>query len=181
MDIYGFNAPHIPVDLLAAIATSEPRLWIYGMDAVHGAFRLTHLCAVVAFLGPIIVLNLAQLGLIAPLSIQPARTALTRMVRVAFWIAIGSGLGLFVYDPIGAGLHTMFLPKLVLIVVGYLAAQWPPAALRQGSRPLIRRAFASLSLLTWLSVMAASTWNHIEHPVHPGESSSLDEGRETSR
>jgi hypothetical protein len=174
MDIYGFNAPHLPLAWLTALATSEPRLWMYGLDVVHGVFRLVHLLGMGVFLGCVVALNLKQLGCFPQADLQPMRRPLLLLLEVSFWVTVASGLLLLLYDPIGTGLHTMFLPKLVLVVVGFIAAKWP----RRGPRPMIRRGFAVSSLVIWFLVIGASTWNHIERPRSPADILNLEEGRE---
>lgn len=171
MDIYGFDAPHLPIALLTAIATSEPRLWMYGSDVTHGILRFLHLIGAAGFVGTVIPLNLAQLGWLKLGEARPLRLVL----EVSFWLAVVTGVALFVMDPIATGLHTMFLPKLVLVVLGYLAAKWPRGA---GARPFRRPVFAASSLAVWLLVMGCSTWNRIEHPRVPASVLNLEEGRE---
>ena len=121
MDIYGFNAPHLPISLLTAIATSEPRLWMYGSDVTHGILRFLHLIGAAGFVGTVIPLNLGQLGWLKLGEARPLRLVL----EVSFWLAVVTGVVLFVMDPIATGLHTMFLPKLVLVVLGGLRGLVP--------------------------------------------------------
>ena len=165
MNIYGYDAPHLPLALLGWVATTEIRLWMYGSDTIHGVLRLLHLLGVGGFLGTVFVINLKQLGFYPQATLLPMRQPLLNVLEVSFWVAIVSGAALFVYDPIGVGLHTMFLPKLVLIVLGYVLAKWP----QKGPRRPIRRGFASSSLVIWFLVVACSTWNHIEHPKNPAD------------
>jgi hypothetical protein len=165
MNIYGHAVPHLPIGLLAMLATSEARLWMYGSDAIHGVLRLLHLLGIGGFIGTVLVLNLKQLGLFAGAAPAQMRGPLLTVLEVSFWATVASGLMLLLYDPIGVGLHTMFLPKLLLVLIGFIAAKWPP----QGARPPIRRGFAASSLGIWFLVMAASTWNHIEHPRNPAD------------
>lgn len=170
MNIYGHDVPHLPLSLLAWLATSDIRLWMYGSDIIHGMLRLVHLLGAGGFLGSVLVVNLKQLGFYASSDLQPMRRPLLDVLEVAFWVTVASGLALFVYDPIGVGLHTMFLPKLVLTVLGFALAKWP----QRGPRPPIRRGFAGSSLAIWLLVMGCSTWNHIEHPRNPADTHRAD-------
>jgi hypothetical protein len=175
MDVYGTHAPTLPVWLLTAVATSEPRLWLYGSDLAHFLFRLAHFLGLAGFLGCVFVLNLRQLGCFATVDGPALRRPLLPVLEASFWVTVVSGLLLFLYDPIGAGLHSMFLPKLVLVVVGFVAAKWP----HRGPRPLLRRGFAASSLAIWFLVMGASVWNHIEHPLNPADVLNLDDARES--
>lgn len=173
MNLYGYDVPHLPMDWLATLATSQPRLWMYGLDSVHGAFRLAHLLGAGAFLGTVLLLNLRQLGFVSG-DWQPMRPALLHVLEAAFWTTIASGVLLFLYDPLGIGLHTMFLPKLILTVAGFIQAKWPWRT--RGA--LLRPGFAASSLAIWFLVMLCSTWNHIEHPRNPGDRFRWEPGRE---
>jgi hypothetical protein len=162
-DIYGTAMPTLPVWLLAELATSAPRLALWGLRWLYGGLRFMHLVGMAGFFGCLLLLELRGLGLFAPGALDVARPRLGRMLGGAFWITVASGVVLFLYDPLVAGLHSMFLPKLLLVSFGYaltrlrrrvrLGAGWA-----QGG--------AALSLAVWLLVIGASTWNHVERPVH---------------
>jgi len=60
-------------------------------------------------------------------------------MNAAFALTVLTGVALFLYDPIGTGLHTMFLPKLVLIALGLVHAygvERTPLMKRQSLRRL---------------------------------------------
>jgi hypothetical protein len=75
---------------------------------------------------------------------------------------------LFLYDPIGVGLHTMFLPKLVLVVLGVVHA-WYIERLTVMRRPPWRRLSAGAALIVWVLVIGCSTWNAVERPLNPAD------------
>ena len=90
-------------------------------------------------------------------------------MHACFGLAVASGIALFLYDPIGAGLHTMFLPKLLLVVLGLMHAHGL-RRVRGGRRAaVIRPVFAALSLTIWIAVLGCATWNHVERPVTKAE------------
>ncbi|MBV9786478.1 MAG: hypothetical protein JO264_21970 [Acidisphaera sp.] len=163
--IYGSFSVTLPVAWLAALATSELRLAVYGMRGLYGVTRFLHLVGVAGFVGTVMLIDLRGLGLFPAASMEPVRAPLGMLLNAGFVVAVVSGLALFLYDPLGVGLHTMFLPKLVLIGFGLVHARGlrPLAGLRRTR--LRRRGSAAISLLVWLSVMGCSTWNHVERPV----------------
>ena len=58
-------------------------------------------------------------------SLAGMRGPLVSMLHASFGLTVVTGVMLFIYDPLGVGLHTMFLPKLVLITLGLaLAHGW---------------------------------------------------------
>ncbi|MCW3475982.1 hypothetical protein [Limobrevibacterium gyesilva] len=163
--IYGTETITLPVGLLTALATSDLRMAVYGLRALYGVVRFLHLIGMAGFIGMVVILDLRGLGLFPAASLDPIRARLALVLRAAFWLTIATGIALFLYDPLGIGLHSMFLPKLLLVVLGYLHArvvQRHPAIRAVAAR---RRAAAFASLAVWLLVVGASTWNHVERPV----------------
>jgi hypothetical protein len=91
----------------------------------------------------------------------------------AFVLTVIAGIMLFLYDPIGVGLHTMFLPKLVLITVG-LAHAYFIERLPAMRRPTARRSSALFALSVWVLVIGSSTWNAVERPLNPADVHRID-------
>jgi hypothetical protein len=168
-DVYGFGGIHLPASWLAALAQSELRLWLYGFRPLYGAARALHLLGMAGFLGSILVVDLKLLGLFPQASIGPARSPLLVVMHVCFVTAVVTGIGLFLYDPIGAGLHTMFLPKLLLIVTGLINAHGVRRLKAARGAPLLTTVFAAVSLAIWIAVIGCATWNHVERPVTKAE------------
>ena len=176
--IYGTHTLTLPLSWLIAVATSDLRLAVYAMRGLYGATRFLHLVAMAVFVGMVVILDLRGLGLFPPAALDPARPRLGAVLKWSFRVTIVTGVLLFLRDPLGVGLHSMFLPKLLLIAGGYAYAQGMrrlPALRRTAT---MQRAGATLSLAVWLLVIGASTWNHVERPVRVGEAMRLhNEGK----
>ncbi len=155
--IYGTWSITFPVELLSWLATTWLRESVAGLRALYGALRFLHLASMAGFLGLLLAMELRGLGLLAPGALAPARPVLGKVLNLCFWTAIASGIALFLYDPLGTGLHSMFVPKLVLVSAGYAFARF-----RRRMHP---KAAAWLSLAVWLLVIGASTWNKVERPL----------------
>ena len=173
-DVYGTGLPHLPASFLVALATSDFRLWMYGNRAVYGTFRFLHLLGMAGFLGMLMLLEVKRLGFFAGSTLQSARLPIVRLMNWAFVVTLVAGIMLFLYDPIGVGLHTMFLPKLVLIAIGlfyaYFIERLP--ALRG---PAARRGSAAFALTVWVLVIGCSTWNAVERPfLNPADVHRID-------
>ena len=167
-DVYGNSLPHLPVGLLVWLATTELRLWVYGMRPLYGVVRFLHLLGMSGFLGMLLLIEVKRLGFFPAASIQSARLPVLTLMNAAFALTVLTGLGLFFYDPIGIGLHTMFLPKLILIALGLVHAygvERTPLMKRQS----LRRLSAGFALLIWIAAMGASTWNAVERPLNPAD------------
>ncbi len=165
--IYGSETLTLPVQWLTALATSDLRLAVYALRSLYGVTRFLHLVGMASFVGMVVILDLRGLGLFPPASLDPVRSRLVAVLTASFWLTIASGAALFLRDPLGVGLHSMFLPKLLLIVAGYLFAQGVRRMplLRRGR---LRQGSAAFSLAVWLLVIGASVWNHVERPVQVG-------------
>ena len=164
--IYGTDIITLPVSWLTWLATSDLRLAIYGLRPLYGIARFLHLLGVMGFVGSVMLVDLRLLGLWPEASLAPMRGPLIGVMHGAWLLAILTGILLFIYDPIGTGTHSMFLPKLLLIVFG-LAYAHGIRGIGVIRRVLaLRRGAAALSLAIWLAVVGASTWNHVERPVN---------------
>ena len=159
---------HLPLSWLALLATTDLRLWIYDHRALYGVMRFLHLVGVAGFTGGVAVSEFRRLNASAALAVAPVRTSMTTMMHASFAVVLLTGLWLFLRDPVGMGLHTMFLPKLALIAVGAIYAHVArrPGLLRRGGRAW--QAAAIMSVAVWLTVVGFSTWNHVERPANIG-------------
>lgn len=166
--VYGNSLPHLPIELLVWLATTKLRLWVYGLRSLYGVCRFLHLLGVAGFLGMLLLLELKRLGFYPAAPLQAARLPVLALMNAAFALAVFAGIALFLYDPIGVGLHTMFLPKLALITLGLGHAYGIERAAMM-HRQSLRRLSAGFALALWILVMGASTWNAVERPVNPAD------------
>lgn len=162
---FGHDAWTLPIGWLTWLATSDARMAVYGLRSLYGAVRFVHLAATAGFVGSVLLVDLRLMGVWRAAQLEPTRPALVGLMHWPFAALLGSGALLFLYDPLRAGLHSMFLPKLVLILFGVLHAHGLrrlPAARKWTG---LRRGAAAVSAAVWLGVIGASTWNHVERPV----------------
>jgi hypothetical protein len=162
--IYGSGTITLPLSWLTSLATSDARMAVFGLRGLYGVVRCLHLIAMAGFVGMVLLLDLRGLGLFPRAALDPVRARLGLVLKCCFWVTIATGAGLFIYDPLGVGLHTMFLPKLLLVIFGYVLSR----ARRHGPLRRAPQLTASVSLAIWLLVIGASTWNHVERPVRVG-------------
>ena len=172
-EVYGGGIFHLPAALLVALATTDLRLWMYGQRVLYGVLRFLHLLGMAGFLGMILLLEVKRLGFFPAASFQSARLPIVALMNVAFAVTVLSGIALFIHDPIGVGLHTMFLPKLLLIVIGLFHATYVER-LPAMQRPGRRRGAAVVALSVWVMVIGCSTWNAVERPLNPADVHRID-------
>ena len=179
--VYSDTALVLPGDWLVWIATSAVRLAVYRLQGWHAPLRLLHIGGTAAFFGAILLMDLRLLGLLGR-DISPA--ALARLAlpvtHASFVVTAASGAMLFLYDPIQAGSHSWFLPKLLLIAAGLVNAglfslprERGLKGVREGGLTAHARVAGALSLLLWSGVLAAATANHEERPLVRGRSASM--------
>lgn len=167
-DVYGSGWIHLPAGLLTWLATTDLRLWVYGLRPVYGLTRFLHLFGMAGFLGLLLLLEVMRLGVFPGASLQPVRRPVLSLMNAMFALTVATGILLFLYDPIGAGLHTMFLPKLILVALGVVHA-WYIERLKPMQLPPWRRLSAAAALAIWVLVIGCSTWNAVERPLNPAD------------
>jgi hypothetical protein len=167
-EVYGSGWVHLPVGLLTWLATTEFRLWAYGLRPVYGVTRFLHLLGVAGFLGLLLLLEVTRLGIFRGASLEAVRGPVLILMNGAFALTVTSGVLLLLYDPIGVGLHTMFVPKLALVTLGVIHA-WYIERLSLMRRVVWRRGTAAAALAIWALVIGCSTWNAVERPLNPAD------------
>jgi len=172
-DVYGSGWIHLPAGFLAWLATTDFRLWAYGLRPVYGVTRFLHLLGMSGFLGLLLLLEVMRLGVFPGASLATVRRPVLTLMNGAFALTLVTGVLLFLYDPVGVGLHTMFLPKLALVTLGVVHA-WYIERLASMQRPHWRRATAAAALTIWVLVIGCSTWNAVERPLNPADVHRID-------
>ena len=171
--IYGASTLVIPPAWLAWLAESDVRFALWGLQRWHGELRLLHLLGTAALFGAILLLDLRLLGLAAR---ELPLDRLSRLVLPAahggFALAVGTGVVLFLFDPIQTGSHSWFLPKLLLLAAAVanagvfsLPRGWGLRAIGGGSLTRHARAAGLVSLALWTGVIVCATANHEERPA----------------
>ena len=158
--VYSDWAVTLPSDWLVWLATSSARMAVYRMQGWHAPLRLQHIAGTATFFGAIVLLDLRLMG---ALGRDLALDALARLVLpVTHWsfaAMLGSGVLLFMYDPIQQGSHSWFLPKMVLLGLAVANAALFSLPRRLGLRSIgagsltrHARLAGALSLALWAGV-----------------------------
>lgn len=150
---------------LTSLAGGWVRRALYGETLFYGGLRLVHLLGMAEFFTVVVLIDLRMLGRLRTLPNTLTRQHLPRLAWVGFAITFSSGVLLFLMDPIGAGLHSLFVAKLALIALGGLNTAL--FHLADKSRQVLVRSIAAASLIFWTGAIACSTWNHVERPFRP--------------
>lgn len=158
------------------LAQTPLRLWLYQFEEVDRFFVFLHILAAGALFGAILIVDLRLLGVMRRLAL---RDLAALAVPWALWsgvVALATGVVLLLFDPIAVGIHTFFLPKMALIVLGGLnalafhrfvrvdAAEAPAAGARIAG---------AVSLALWTGVFLCATLNATER-ISSSAHASLD-------
>lgn len=147
------------------LSTTEVRLFLYRFEDWDWLFVFVHVASAAILLGAILIVDLRLLGVMRQLDIrQLARLALPWAVSASL-IAIFSGVVLLLFDPISVGVHTYFLPKMALIILGLanaLAFHRLTRLEAVDARPVRARFAGALSIALWAGVFLCATLNGTE-------------------
>lgn len=150
---------------LAWLSTTDLRLWLYGFEELDRYVVFLHIAAAGILFGAILLVDLRLMGFARKLPLNDlADTALPWALGSGI-VASLSGVLLLLFDPIAVGIHTFFLPKMALIVLGGLNAiafhrfiHLDGAATRASSA----RIAGALSLALWTGVFLCASLNATE-------------------
>jgi len=152
----------LPYGLLEAIDSRHLHFW---MQPTHFIVRLLHILSMSAFFGTVLVLDLRLLSRTATVTLRPLTELVLPWLHKSFFVAMLTGVALFLYDPVGVGARGYFSPKLLLIVIAMLVGavghrkSYRPVLLGTAPIPLGMRISAALSLTLWSAVIICSSLN----------------------
>lgn len=159
-----FSVPAFDAFLLWLSAT-ELRAFFYRFEDFDWFFVFAHVAAAAVLLGSILIVDLRIIGVMREINLRKlAALALPWSIGAAL-IALASGVVLLLFDPIAVGIHTYFLPKMGLILLGLLNALafHRLVKLDNAEVPTARARFAgALSIALWAGVFLCATLNATE-------------------
>jgi hypothetical protein len=159
-----FSVPAFDAFLLWLSAT-DLRVFFYRFEDFDWLFVFAHVTSAAVLLGSILIVDLRILGVMREINLRKlAALALPWSIGGAL-IALLSGFALLLFDPITVGVHTYFLPKMGLIVLGLanaLAFHWM-FNLEAAETPTTRSRFAgAVSIALWAGVFLCASLNATE-------------------
>jgi hypothetical protein len=169
--VYSTHGIYLPTEFLVWLSTSAFRLAIYRLQEFHAVFRVAHILSMAIFFGSILLLDLRLFGLSRDLALRQFAPHVLPWTYASFGIALVSGTGLFLFDPIQVASHTWFLPKLILIALGLFNAAlfrrgaWDRVLGTAGTLPPAARVAGAISAAVWIAVIACASLNASERPL----------------
>lgn len=158
------NLPWLDAFLLWLSAT-ELRAFFYRFEDFDWLFVFAHVSAAAVLLGSILIVDLRIIGVVREINLRKlARLALPWSIGGAI-IALLSGVILLLFDPIAVGVHTYFLPKMALILLGLgnALAFHSVINLDVAETPSVRTRFAGVvSIVLWAGVFLCAALNSTE-------------------
>ncbi|MDX2266363.1 MAG: hypothetical protein NW215_15490 [Hyphomicrobiales bacterium] len=148
-----------------------------GLDAwiapVYPLVRLAHILSMAAFFGGILLLDLRLLGVRAAMSFSAFSAYVLPYVIGSLAVAMGTGVLLFLNDPVAVAARPYFPYKMALIglaVLNALVFQVFGHGKAAASRSLPRtvRSAGAASLALWFGVIVCACFNKLGPAVAPG-------------
>ena len=161
-DPHALAVLRIPTTILIAL---DDRTYHFALQPWHYLVRLVHVLSMAWFFGAIVLLDLRLMGLRGTVPLKPFAEHTLPWVYAAFGIAVATGIALFLYDPVAVGSHAYFVPKLILVALGFANAvlyhrTGYVAALGSAQRmPTGTRIAGTLSLLLWTGAVVCACLN----------------------
>lgn len=159
-----FSVPWFDAFLLWLSAT-ELRAFFYRFEDFDWLFVFAHVASAAILFGSILIVDLRIIGVMRDIDLRKlAKLALPWSIGSTI-IALSSGVVLLLFDPIAVGVHTYFLPKMGLVLLGLLNALGFHyfVKLDAAEAPTPGGRFAgALSIALWAGVFLCATLNGTE-------------------
>lgn len=163
-----FDVLRIPAETLIAL---DDRDLHFQMQPYHFLIRMVHVVSMAAFFGGIGLLDFRLMGWRAAAPLRQFTEHVLPWLYVTFAVAVATGAALFAYDPVHAGSHAYFAPKILLVALGlanalafhrtsYIRAM----AVGDGAPPVSARIAGALSLALWTGVVVCASLNVEDAP-----------------
>jgi hypothetical protein len=147
------------------LSTTELRLFFYRMQDWDWLFVFLHVASAAILFGAILVVDLRLMGVMRKLDVRELAALALPWAIGAAAVAIVSGVVLLLFDPITVGVHTYFLPKMALILLGLGNAFAFHRMVRLDgteSRANRARLAGALSVALWAGVFLCASLNATE-------------------
>ncbi len=155
-----FDPIRIPVEVLIAL---DWRPYHFAIQPYHYLVRTAHIVSMAAFFGGIGLLDFRLMGWRGTVPLRSFAEHVLPWLWVTFAVAVITGLGLFLYDPVHVGSHAYWAPKLVAIGLGLINVVWfhrtgyIVALAAEGHVPRVARMAGMLSLMCWTAAVVFAT------------------------
>ena len=165
MNPYGdFSVPAFD-RFLIWLSTTDLRLFFYRFEDWDWLFVFAHVAAAAVLFGAILIVDLRLMGVMRSLELKKlAALALPWAIGAAL-AAIVSGIVLLLFDPIAVGVHSYFLLKMALILLGLVNAISFHGLVRLDgveTRAVSARVAGAVSIALWAGVFLCASLNGTE-------------------
>lgn len=152
-------------DFLIWLSATDLRLFFYRFQDWDWLFVFLHVASAAILFGAILIVDLRLMGVMRRLDVKQLATLALPWAIGGSGIAIASGVVLMLFDPITVGVHTYFLPKMALILLGLVNALAFHRLVRlegTDTRANTARFAGALSIALWAGVFLCASLNATE-------------------
>lgn len=159
-----FSVPAFDQFLIWLSAT-ELRLFFYRFEDWDWLFVFLHVASAAILFGAILIVDLRIMGVMRRLDVKELASLALPWAIGAATVCLASGVVLLLFDPIAVGVHTYFLPKMALILLGLVNALAFHRLVRlegTDNRTGSARFAGALSIALWAGVFLCASLNATE-------------------
>lgn len=152
-------------NFLVWLSSTDLRLFFYRFEDFDWFFVFAHVISAAVLLGAILLVDLRLMGVMRRLELRMLAALALPWAIGGMIVALVSGIVLLLFDPIAVGVHTYFLPKMALIILGGVNALAFHRFVRLdgAEAPRIGARFAgALSIALWAGVFLCAALNTTE-------------------
>ncbi len=152
-------------NFLVWLSTTDLRMWLYQYEDVDRLLVFVHIAAAAMLFGVILMVDLRLMGFAKRLVLKDLADLALPWAIAGGVIAMSTGIVLLLFDPIAVGIHTFFLPKMALILLGLINALAFHRVVRLDgveARAVRARFAGALSLALWTGVFLCASMNATE-------------------
>ena len=147
------------------LSTTDLRLFLYRFEDWDWLFVFLHVVSASILLGAILLVDLRMIGVMRRLDVRQLAALSVPWAIGGGVVAVLSGLVLLMFDPISHGVHTYFLPKMALILLGLVNALAFHRLTKfdaVDTRKVSSRVAGVLSIALWAGVFLCASLNATE-------------------
>lgn len=152
-------------NFLVWLATTDLRMWLYQYEDVDRFLVFVHIAAAATLFGAILLVDLRLMGFAKRIPTKDLADLALPWSIAGGVIAMLTGIVLLLFDPIAVGIHTFFLPKMALILLGLINALAFHRVVRLDgvdTRAARARFAGVVSLTLWTGVFLCAALNATE-------------------
>lgn len=147
------------------LSTTDARFFLYRFEDWDWLFVFLHVASAGILFGAILIVDVRLIGMMRRVDVRQLASLALPWAIGGGVVAVLSGIVLLLFDPVAVGVHTYFLPKMALILLGLINALAFHRLTRLESaddRKVSSRVAGAISIALWAGVFLCASLNSTE-------------------